>query len=73
MANQIEKTFLIVESSDTDYSVPGGFTAEQLVSQYGHSIPGLSNMTHTTREEWRADLNGYARIVTFKPRQGTKG
>ncbi len=69
----IVRTELIVTSSDSDYAVPGDMSAAQLITAYSTQIPGLSNMTHTERTEYRAELGGDVRVVTFSPRTGTKG
>lgn len=71
-ATNIVRTELIVTTNDTDYQVPGDMSAQQLITAYGASIPGLSNMTHETRVEYREGV-GNVRVVTFKPRTGTKG
>ena len=68
----IVRTELIVTTNDTDYQVPGDMTAQQLINAYGASIPGLSNMVHESRTEFREGV-GQVRVVTFKPRTGTKG
>ncbi len=73
MANQIIRTELVITTNDTDYQVPGDMSPQALITAYGASIPGLSSMVHESREEYRADLGGYVRVVTFKPRTGTKG
>jgi hypothetical protein len=68
----IVRTELIVTSNDTDYQIPGDWTPQQLVTNYQSSIPGLANMTYEQRTEYREGL-GNVRVVTFKPKTGTKG
>jgi hypothetical protein len=68
----VARTEIIVTSSDSDYQVPGDLSPAQIVTAYAAQIPGLSNMTHESRVEFR-DGVGEVRIVTFKPRTGTKG
>lgn len=70
--SNIVKTEVIVTTNDTDYQVPGDLSAAQIVTAYGSSIPGLSNMTSESRVEYREGV-GNVRVVTFKPRTGTKG
>jgi hypothetical protein len=67
----IVRTEVIVTSNDTDYQIPGDWTPQQLITNYSASIPGLANMTYENRVEER-DI-GSVRVVTFKPRTGTKG
>lgn len=72
MANQnIVRTELIVTTNDSDYQIPGDWTPQQLITNYSASIPGLANMTFTEEVQQR-DI-GAVRVVTFKPRTGTKG
>lgn len=68
----IVRTELIVTSSDSDYQIPGDMSPAQLIAAYSSQIPGLSNMVYDERVEPRAGL-GNVRVVTFKPRTGTKG
>jgi hypothetical protein len=68
----IVRTELIVTTNDTDYQVPGDMSAQQLVNAYASAIPGLSNMVSESRVEYREGV-GNVRVVTFKPRTGTKG
>jgi len=74
MANAapVVRTELIVTTNDTDYAVPVDMSPAQLIAAYGASIPGLSNMAFDERVEYR-DGVGNVRVVTFKPRTGTKG
>ena len=68
----IARTELVIASSDTDYQIPGDMTPAQLVTAYASQIPGLSNMVSEQRTEYREGV-GNVRVVTFKPRTGTKG
>lgn len=68
----IVRTELIVTTNDSDYQVPGDMSPTQLITAYGASIPGLSNMAYEERVEFRDGI-GNVRVVTFKPRTGTKG
>lgn len=67
----IVKTELIVTQTDSAYSLPGDWTAAQLVSNYSASIPGLAAMTSTETVETRAE--GQVKVITFAPRSGNKG
>jgi hypothetical protein len=72
MTTNIVRTELIVTTNDTDYQIPGDWTPAQLVTNYSASISGLANMVHESRVEYREGL-GNVRVVTFKPKTGTKG
>jgi hypothetical protein len=72
MAVSIARTELVIASSDTDYQIPGDMTAAQLVTAYAGQISGLSSMVSEERIEYREGV-GNVRVVTFKPRTGTKG
>jgi len=67
----IVKTEMIVTSADSAYSVPGEWTAAQLVASYSAQIPGLASMTSTETIETRAE--GQVKVVTFTARSGNKG
>jgi len=67
----IVQTTATITSTDTDYNVPGDLTPTQFVAAYSSQIPGLSNMTYEERVETR-DI-GQVRVITFKPKTGTKG
>lgn len=72
MSTNIVRTEVIVTTNDTDYQVPGDMSPAQLVAAYASSIPGLANMTSESRVEYREGV-GNVRVVTFKPKTGTKG
>jgi hypothetical protein len=72
MANNVVRTELIVTNNDTDYQIPGDMSPSQLITAYSSQIPGLANMAYEDRVEYR-DGVGNVRVVTFKPRTGTKG
>jgi hypothetical protein len=67
----IVKTEFVVTSTDTEYQVPGNWTAEQIKASYATQVPGLNNFQATERYEDRQE--GRVRIITFSPRTGTKG
>lgn len=69
--NAIVQTIVSIPSTDSEYSIPGEMTIEQVKASYSASIPGLSSMEATSRDENR-DI-GKVRVLTFKPRTGTKG
>jgi hypothetical protein len=68
----IVRTEVIVTTNDTDYQVPGDMSPAQIVTAYGSAIPGLANMQSESRVEFREGI-GNVRVVTFRPRTGTKG
>jgi hypothetical protein len=70
MSNVVKTTF-IVTSTDTEYSVPGDWTADALKANYANQVPGIGNMNAT--ETTRATEGGLERVVTFSPRTGSKG
>lgn len=68
----IVRTIVDITSSDSSYEIPGDLTADQFINGYGAQVQGLSNMSNTSRVENRAGV-GEVRVLTFTPRQGTKG
>lgn len=65
------KTIISVASTDTEYTIPGDWTADQIKTNYANDIPGISSMQY---EEKLINVDGgQAREITFKPRTGTKG
>lgn len=67
----IVRTEFTVVSTDTEYGLPGDWSADSIKRNYAAQISGLSNMVAEERIENRVD--GSVRIITFKPRTGTKG
>jgi hypothetical protein len=65
--SNIKNTVFEVQTTGQEYTIPGDFTADQIVASYAASISGLGNMQATVREE------GETRTITFSPRTGTKG
>lgn len=63
----ITETKFDVVSSGQSYSIPGEWTAAQIVNMYSATIPGLSNMESSSVDE------GNIRTITFRPKTGTKG
>jgi hypothetical protein len=65
------KTIISVASTDTEYTIPGDWSAEQIKTNYANDIPGIASMQY---EEKLINVDGgQAREITFKPRTGTKG
>lgn len=65
------KTIISVASTDTEYTIPGDWSAEQIKTNYANDIQGISSMQY---EEKLINVDGgQAREITFKPRTGTKG
>lgn len=65
----MNNTIVIITTSGQEYSLPGAaWTADQIVNTYATSVPGIGSMQSevTTRD------NG-DKVVTFRPRTGTKG
>ena len=67
----VVRTVMVITSTDSTYTVPGDWTAAQLVSSYSASIPGLGSFNPTESVATGAD--GDVRTVTFSPRVGNKG
>lgn len=63
----ITTTTFDVTSTGQEFSVPGDWTAEQIINMYGATIAGLANMDNSSTVE------GTTRFITFRPRTGTKG
>lgn len=63
----IAETKFDVVSSGQSYTVPGEWSAAQIVSMYSATIAGLGNMDSSVVDE------GTVRTITFRPRTGTKG
>lgn len=67
----VVKTEFIVTSTDTEYSVPGDWSAEQIKASYASQVSGINNFQSEERYEQRTE--GRVRVITFRPRTGTKG
>lgn len=67
----ITKTQFTVVNNDSTFEIPGDWSAAQIVQNYSAQISGLGNMVSEETIENRAD--GTVRVITFKPRTGTKG
>ena len=67
--SNVTKTKFIVTSTDTEYSIPGNWTAQQIKDNYASQVPGITNMV---AEETYED-GGATRLIVFKPRTGNKG
>ena len=67
----IVKTEIVVVSLDTTYQIPGDWSVSQIVANYSASIQGLANMQAEESLETRDE--GQVKVLTFRPRTGTKG
>lgn len=63
----VTTTNIVIVSTDSEYSIPGDWTAAQIVANYQSSIPGIGNM------QAEESVSGEVKTITFKPRTGTKG
>ena len=63
----VTNTNIVIVSTDTQYNIPGDWSAEQVASTYAASIPGIGSMVAET------SVSGDVKTITFKPRTGTKG
>lgn len=67
----IVKTEFTIVNADSTYQIPGDWTAAGIVASYSATIPGIANMVSEERVETRTE--GEVKVITFKPRTGTKG
>jgi hypothetical protein len=67
----IVKTEFTVLNADSTYQIPGDWSAAQIVANYSTQVPGIANMVAEETVETRAE--GEVKVITFKPRTGTKG
>jgi hypothetical protein len=65
--SEVRTTVFEVVSTGQEFSVPGDWTAEQIVSSYGAHISGLGSMSS------EVTLDGDTKSIVFRPRTGTKG
>lgn len=61
-------TNIQIQSTGQEFSIPGDWTPAQIVNQYNASIPGLNSMESTV-----TDLGDGVKLITFRPKTGTKG
>lgn len=65
----VTKTVFIITTTDTEYTAPGDWTAQQIKDMYASQVQGISTMDAT--ETYEDD--GATRVLTFKPKTGNKG
>jgi hypothetical protein len=65
----VTKTKIVVTSTNSEYNIPGSWSADQIKANYTQTIPGLLNMTSTEDFE----DGGATRVLYFSPRTGNKG
>ena len=63
----VTTTNIVIVSTDSEYNIPGDWTAEQIASNYASAIPGIGNM------QAEVSVDGDVKTVTFKPKTGGKG
>lgn len=71
MANVVQ-TNIVITATDTEYSVPGDLSVAQVIAAYSAQIPGLSGY-QSSEEIVNRDGIGEVRVITFRPKSGTKG
>ena len=65
----MNNTIVVITTSGQEYSLPGtAWTPEQIVNTYAASVPGIGSMA----SEVETNANG-DKVVTFRPRTGSKG
>lgn len=67
----IVRTIISIPSQDSQYAIPGEYTAAQIQYMYAAQIPGIANMTSTVTES--TGTGGEERTITFAVRAGNKG
>lgn len=67
----VNKTVVIIASTDTEYSIPGDWSAAQIQRNYANDIPNIGSMQYD--ERIYVEDGQEVRELTFKPRTGTKG
>jgi hypothetical protein len=67
----IVRTIISIPSQDSQYAIPGEYTAAQVQTMYATQIPGIANMTSTVTEA--VGPTGEERTITFAARAGNKG
>jgi hypothetical protein len=65
--SEVTQTVFEVVSTGQEFSVPGNWTPEQIVSSYSAHISGLGSMASEVTTE------GDTKRIVFRPRTGTKG
>ena len=61
-------TRIIIVQTGADYTLPGtSWTTQQVVSNFADSVPGIGSMSVEETFE------GEDKVLTFRPRTGTKG
>jgi hypothetical protein len=61
-------TTVIISTSGQEFNLPGtAWTADQVVSSFSASVPGIGSM------QSEITMEGENKIITFRPRTGTKG
>lgn len=63
----VTQTVFEVVSTGQEFTIPGDWTPETIVSTYSANIAGLNNMTPEVTVE------GNTKHIVFRPRTGTKG
>lgn len=67
----VTRTEFTIVSTDTDYQIPGDWTAAAIQRNYANDIPGIGNFV--AEERVLTEDGVTKRVITFKPRTGTKG
>jgi hypothetical protein len=67
----IVRTIIRIPSQDSQYSIPGEYTAAQIQNMYSAQIQGIASMTSTVEDA--TGPTGEERIITFAARSGNKG
>jgi len=69
---EIVQTNIVITATDTEYQVPGSLSVSQVVAAYSSQIPGLSGYQASEEIVTREGI-GQVRVITFRPKTGTKG
>lgn len=64
----MSSTTVIISTSGQEFTLPGtNWTVDQVVSSFSSSVPGIGSMQSEVTTE------GENKVITFRPRTGTKG
>jgi hypothetical protein len=65
------KTQIRVVPTDTEYLIPGDYSAAQIVTMYTGTIDNIAS--YASSEQVQTGPDGDVRVVTFTARSGNKG
>lgn len=60
-------TRIVISTTGQTYTAPGALSLDQVKAMYGTSLPAINSMDADITTE------GDQRVITFRPKTGTKG